>query len=71
MGLWKRNPLQNIKKPYFILYNEEIRNVYTSPDIMVIQWRWIWAGHAACMGEKKFLHAFGTETGKKGTTWKT
>jgi len=58
-------------KPDFVLYNEEIRNVYSSTNTKVIKWRWRWAGHAECMWEKKFLHAFGNETGRKGTTWKT
>jgi hypothetical protein len=56
----------------FVLYNEEIRNVYSTPNIRVIQGRkGRLAGHAARIGDKKFLQAFGSETGTKGTTWKT
>jgi hypothetical protein len=34
------------------LHNEELHNLYASPKVRVIKWRWLrWAGHAAHMGE--------------------
>jgi len=30
------------------MHNEELHNLYASPDIMVMRKRW--AGHVACMG---------------------
>jgi hypothetical protein len=38
-----------------ILHNEELRNLHSSPKIirMVKKRRMRWAGHVACMGEKR------------------
>jgi hypothetical protein len=35
------------------LYNEELHNLYSSPNIfrMIKSWRMRWEGHVACMGE--------------------
>jgi hypothetical protein len=39
------------------LHNEELHDLYWSPNIMrVIKKRTRWAGHVACMGEKRELH---------------
>ena len=36
------------------LHNEELIDLYYSPDIRVIKWRRVrWAGHVALMGERK------------------
>jgi hypothetical protein len=37
------------------LHNEEIHNLYSLPNTVRIIWsgRMRWAGHAACMGEKR------------------
>jgi hypothetical protein len=43
------------------LHNEELRNLYSSPDIirMVKSSEMLWAGCVACMGKKKCIHDFG------------
>jgi hypothetical protein len=37
------------------LHNEELQNLYTSPNIIrvIYSWRMIWQGHLACMGEMR------------------
>jgi hypothetical protein len=46
------------------LYNEELNDLYTSPDIIwVIKLRRMrWAGHVARMGGKRCMQDFGMET---------
>jgi len=40
------------------LHNEELNDLYCSPNIVrVIKWRRMrWAGHVACMGERRGVH---------------
>jgi hypothetical protein len=40
------------------LHNEELRDLYSSPNIIRIikSWRMRWAGHVARMGEKRNAH---------------
>jgi len=39
------------------LYNVDVHDLYLSPNIMIIKLRWMrWAGHVACMGEKRNAH---------------
>jgi hypothetical protein len=40
------------------LHNEELHNLYSSPDIIrqIRSWRMGWAGHVARMGEDKKLY---------------
>jgi hypothetical protein len=33
------------------LYNEELHNLYSSPNITVIKSKMRWAGHVECMGK--------------------
>jgi len=42
-------------RTYKILYNEELNDLYSSPNIVrVIKSRRMrWAGHVACMGEER------------------
>jgi len=48
-----KTPATENDKPDFVLYNEEIRNVYSTPNIRVIHWRKVrWAGHAARIGRR-------------------
>jgi hypothetical protein len=37
------------------LHNEELHNLYSSPDIIrqIKSWRMRWVGHVACMGEER------------------
>lgn len=51
-GSSETTPATENEKPDIVLYNEENRNVYSSPNIRVIQWRGRWAGHVACMGRR-------------------
>ena len=57
------------------LHNEELNDLYCSPNIVrVIKWRRMrWAGHVACIGERKGVYRqdFGGKTGGIETTWKT
>jgi hypothetical protein len=40
-----------------ILHNEELRNLYSSPNIItMIKKKMRWVGHVARMGEKIYLH---------------
>jgi hypothetical protein len=49
------------------LHNEELHNLYSSPDIITII---RWAGHVAYMG-KKSVQGFGAKVRRKETTRKT
>jgi hypothetical protein len=42
------------------LYNEELHNVYSSPSLTrtIKSWRMRWAGHVACMMEKRNAYIF-------------
>jgi hypothetical protein len=45
------------------LHNEELNDLYSSPNIRVINSRRMgWAGHVARMGEKRCIQYFGGET---------
>jgi hypothetical protein len=45
------------------LHNDELHSRYSSPNIMVIKLRLRWAGHMACMGERRgVLQGFGWES---------
>jgi hypothetical protein len=48
------------------LHNEELHNLYSSPDIIrrIKSRRMRWAGHVACMGEKR--NAYRVLVGKPG-----
>jgi hypothetical protein len=54
------------------LHNEELHNLYSSPDIItqVKSRRMRWVEHVACMGEK-IVQGFGGIARRKETTWKT
>jgi hypothetical protein len=62
---WAERRLNNgrLEKKF---YNEELHNLYSSPDIirMIKSRRMRWAGHGACM-EKEFIHSFGRKTWRK------
>ena len=46
-GLWRK------------LHNEELSDLYCSTDIVrVIKWEKIWAGHVACLGERRGIYRF-------------
>jgi hypothetical protein len=51
------------------LHNEELRNLYSSPNIIrIIKWRRMrWAGHVARMGEKRNMYRLleGKREGKR------
>jgi hypothetical protein len=53
-GLKKEEVMGDRRK----LYNEELRNSYSSPSIIRIMmlWRMGWAGHVARMGEKRNVY---------------
>jgi hypothetical protein len=56
------------------LYNEELHNLYSSPDIIgqVRSRRMRWAGHVARFGRgEKSAQGFGGKARRKETTWKT
>jgi hypothetical protein len=58
------------------LHNEELNDLYSSPHIvwMIQSIKMKWAGHAACMGERRDVYRFlvGKPEEKIGpTTWKT
>jgi hypothetical protein len=55
------------------LLNEELHNLYSSPDIIrqVKSRRLRWAGHVARMGEEIKVQGFGGKARRKETTWKT
>jgi len=56
------------------LHNEELNDLYTSPNILrVIKSRRMrWAGHVARMGEERGVYGvFGGETEEKETTGET
>jgi hypothetical protein len=54
------------------LHNEELHNLYSSPDIIrqVQSRRMKWAGHVARMGEES-VQGFGGKARRKETTGKT
>jgi hypothetical protein len=53
------------------LHNEELHNLYSSPDIRQIKSRRMrWARHVARMGDKS-VQGFGGKARRKETTWKT
>ena len=41
-----------------VLYNEELNDLYSSPNIvrLIKSGRMRWAGHVACMGEKRGVY---------------
>jgi hypothetical protein len=43
------------------LHNEKLRNLYVSPNIIMVikSWRMKWAGHVACMRSEKCIQYFG------------
>jgi hypothetical protein len=53
------------------LHNEELHNLYSSPDIIrqMKSRQMRWAGHVACMGEES-VQGFGRKVRRKETTWK-
>jgi hypothetical protein len=55
------------------LHNGELRNLYSSPDIVrqTKSRRMRWAGHVARMGEGRNANGFGGKARRKETTWKT
>jgi hypothetical protein len=56
------------------LSNEEVRNLYPSPNIirMIKPWMTRWAGHVACMAQKGNAHRILVgEPERKETTRKT
>jgi hypothetical protein len=53
------------------LHNEELHNLYSSPNIRQIKSRRMrWAGHVARMGEE-CVQSFDGKARRKETTWKT
>jgi hypothetical protein len=54
------------------LHNEELRNLYSSPDIIrqVKSRRMRWTGHVDGRGGKS-VQGFGGKARRKETTWKT
>jgi hypothetical protein len=61
MGEWRK------------LHNEELHNLYLSPDIIrqIKPRRVRWEEHVARMGEERSVQGFGGEARRKGTTQKT
>jgi hypothetical protein len=54
------------------LHNEELNDLYSSlSTVRMIKTRMRWAGHVACMGEKRCIQGFGGETRGKEATWET
>jgi hypothetical protein len=55
------------------LHNEELHNLYTSPNIIGIikSRRMALAGHVARMGEETCIQNFDRKTRRVKTTWKT
>jgi hypothetical protein len=56
------------------LHNEELHNLYSSPDIIrhVKSRQMRWEGHVARMGEERRVYkVFGRKARRKETTWKT
>jgi len=47
------------------LHNEELNDLYCSPNtVRVKKLRMRWAGHVACMGEKRGVYRWGNLRGK-------
>jgi hypothetical protein len=56
------------------LHNEELYNVYSSPNIIQVikSRRMRWAGHVACMGDRRDVHRILVGSLEvRETTWKT
>jgi hypothetical protein len=53
------------------LCNEEVHNLYASPNIVNKSRRMRWVEHAACMKTMRSIQYFGWKTQRKETTWKT
>jgi hypothetical protein len=55
------------------LHNEELRNLYSSPDIIrqIKSRQMRWAGHVARMGKERSVQGFGGKARRKETTGKT
>jgi hypothetical protein len=53
------------------LHNEELHNLYSSPDIIrqIKSWRMRWAGHVARMGEERKCTRFWWESPKERDHW--
>jgi hypothetical protein len=77
VGRWDNNqpfPVKlNICYEPLRTHNEELHNLYSSPDIIrqVKSRRMRWAGHVARMGKERKVQGFGGKARRKETTWKT
>ena len=61
-----------VKREWRKLHNEELNDLYCSPNIVrgiksrIMRWAW----HVAGMGEERHIQGFGGETWGEETTWK-
>jgi len=65
---------EEVTREWRKLHNEEFNDLYSSPNIVrVIKSRINWAGHVACVGERRGVYGVlvGGETLGKETAWET